>query len=285
MVLSKKKTTKRQSLSSCLSSPFPKGVFFSDRRKKMKQKNEKKKREKKKNKKAPPRVPIVSLGILSRIKSSLCRIYQKKNQRETTHKKSARASKRKRERKGESRHVVAAPPTTRTSSPTTTTTTTMSARRRTMSMGSSCAFVRATKSRGTRGSAGGRRSAPSTVRVVSEGTGRFIVGGNWKCNGTRASVKELVETLNKNVPQIEKNCDVFCCPTFLHLPYVKENLDSRFSVCAQNSWVEADLVDPEHHYVRRPERLPGRFPLKCWKIWKCRSCYSATASRRFRRNG
>ena len=40
----------------------------------------------------------------------------------------------------------------------------------------------------------------------------------------------------------------FCCPTFLHLPYVKENLDSRFSVCAQNSWVEADLVDPEHHY-------------------------------------
>ena len=143
--------------------------------------------------------------------------------------------------------LVAAPPTTRTSSPSTTTTAMMmSARRRTMSMGSS-AFVRATKSRGTRGSAG-RRRAPSTVRVVSEGTGRFIVGGNWKCNGTRASVKELVETLNKNVPNIEKNCDVFCCPTFLHLPYVKENLDSRFNVCAQNSWVEADLVDPEHHY-------------------------------------
>jgi len=86
------------------------------------------------------------------------------------------------------------------------------------------------------------------LQVVSEGTGRFIVGGNWKCNGTRESVKALVETLNKNVPNIEKNCDIYCCPTFLHLPYVKENLDERFNVCAQNSWVEADLVDPEHHY-------------------------------------
>jgi triosephosphate isomerase len=57
-----------------------------------------------------------------------------------------------------------------------------------------------------------------------------------------------VEALNKNVPNIEKNCDIYCCPTFLHLPYVKDNLNERFNVCAQNSWVEADLVDPEHHY-------------------------------------
>jgi triosephosphate isomerase len=93
-----------------------------------------------------------------------------------------------------------------------------------------------------------RRRRGELLQIVSEGTGRFIVGGNWKCNGTRESVKALVEALNKNVPNIEKNCDIYCCPTFLHLPYVKDNLNERFNVCAQNSWVEADLVDPEHHY-------------------------------------
>ena len=39
----------------------------------------------------------------------------------------------------------------------------------------------------------------------------------------------------------------FCCPTFL-LAIRERKLRLRFSVCAQNSWVEADLVDPEHHY-------------------------------------
>ena len=110
--------------------------------------------------------------------------------------------------------LVAAPLTTRTSSPSTTTTDDDDEREKTDDVdGVGVCFVRATKSRGTRGSAG-RRRAPSTVRVVSEGTGRFIVGGNWKCNGTRASVKELVETLNKNVPNIEKNCDVLLSDIF-----------------------------------------------------------------------
>ena len=50
-----------------------------------------------------------------------------------------------------------------------------------------------------------RRRRGELLQIVSEGTGRFIVGGNWKCNGTRESVKALVEALNKNVPNIEKN--------------------------------------------------------------------------------
>ena len=32
--------------------------------------------------------------------------------------------------------------------------------------------------------------------MVAEGTGRFIVGGNWKCNGTKDSVAALVKSLN-----------------------------------------------------------------------------------------
>ena len=37
-----------------------------------------------------------------------------------------------------------------------------------------------------------------------EGTRKYFVGGNWKCNGTMASVKELVQgTLN----QMEFNKD------------------------------------------------------------------------------
>jgi triosephosphate isomerase len=60
---------------------------------------------------------------------------------------------------------------------------------------------RAPTSLRARGRAAAARSTVVTPRrgslqVVAEGTGRFIVGGNWKCNGTKDSVAALVKSLN-----------------------------------------------------------------------------------------
>jgi len=60
---------------------------------------------------------------------------------------------------------------------------------------------------------------------------RLIVGGNWKCNGTVASVAELVEGLN----QIDcAGIDVFCAPVSIHLPRVLTTLQTGMDVCSQN---------------------------------------------------
>jgi len=60
---------------------------------------------------------------------------------------------------------------------------------------------------------------------------RFVVGGNWKCNGTMDSVLELVEGLN----QIDANgIDVFVAPISIHLPKVLTRLQTGIKVSSQN---------------------------------------------------
>ena len=67
--------------------------------------------------------------------------------------------------------------------------------------------------------------------------GKFFVGGNWKSNGTKASVAKLVEDLNAGT--VPSNTEVVCAPTFVHLQYVNDSLDaSKFQVSAQNCWVQ-----------------------------------------------
>ena len=56
---------------------------------------------------------------------------------------------------------------------------------------------------------------PATLRVVAQGNGRFIVGGNWKCNGTKASVEALVAGLNAG--DLADNVDVVVAPPFLYM--------------------------------------------------------------------
>lgn len=63
---------------------------------------------------------------------------------------------------------------------------------------------------------------------------QFLVGGNWKCNGSVESVKTLVSDLNAGT--IPADVEVVCAPTFVHLPMVQSSLDSRFQISAQNCW-------------------------------------------------
>lgn len=67
------------------------------------------------------------------------------------------------------------------------------------------------------------------------GHGKFFVGGNWKCNGTKDSINKLVNDLNAaNVPD---DIDIIVAPTFVHIEQVRSKLDKKFVMAAQNCWV------------------------------------------------
>jgi len=67
---------------------------------------------------------------------------------------------------------------------------------------------------------------------------KFIVGGNWKCNGTSEQVKKIVEHLNAaELPSVPDLVDVVIAPPFVYLPYTKDLLRKDVEVAAQNAWV------------------------------------------------
>ncbi|KAG3118266.1 hypothetical protein PI124_g3483 [Phytophthora idaei] len=62
---------------------------------------------------------------------------------------------------------------------------------------------------------------------------KYFIGGNWKCNGTRSSVRHLVGILNKTVVD-PSQVDVIVAPPSLHLDQVQQLLQRDIAVCAQN---------------------------------------------------
>ncbi len=79
------------------------------------------------------------------------------------------------------------------------------------------------------------RQSPYRLVVRMGSSGNFFVGGNWKSNGSKDSVSKLVKDLNSS--KFPSDVDVIVAPTFLHLPYVVDNIDPRYQVSAQNCWV------------------------------------------------
>jgi len=62
---------------------------------------------------------------------------------------------------------------------------------------------------------------------------RYLIGGNWKSNGTLSSNKQLVDALNKL--QVPNNTDVVVAPTYIHIPSVQQQLNNpSIQVSAQN---------------------------------------------------
>lgn len=81
-----------------------------------------------------------------------------------------------------------------------------------------------------------RRSHNSTRQVTSmAGHGKFFVGGNWKCNGTKESVTKLVNDLN--AADVPEDIDIIVAPTFIHLEQVQSGLKKPYQLSAQNCWV------------------------------------------------
>lgn len=62
---------------------------------------------------------------------------------------------------------------------------------------------------------------------------RFFIGGNWKLNGTRESIKQLVEVYNQG-GTIPSSVECVVAPTALHISYVMDNMRSDVQVAAQN---------------------------------------------------
>ncbi|KAH6694044.1 triosephosphate isomerase [Plectosphaerella plurivora] len=61
---------------------------------------------------------------------------------------------------------------------------------------------------------------------------KFFVGGNFKMNGTKSSIKEIVENLNK--ANLDPNTEVVISPPSLYLLSTRELLRKEVEVAAQN---------------------------------------------------
>ena len=62
---------------------------------------------------------------------------------------------------------------------------------------------------------------------------RAFIGGNWKCNGTLAQVRERIQMLNKAVP-FPANADVCIAAPSVHLPMCKEQFHPSVKVASQD---------------------------------------------------
>ena len=77
-------------------------------------------------------------------------------------------------------------------------------------------------------------AAPAPSASHAGGKRRPIVGGNWKCNpATASSLDELCRNFDGVAPYLDK-CDVYVCPSNLHVALVKDNFTPGVHVAPQN---------------------------------------------------
>lgn len=82
----------------------------------------------------------------------------------------------------------------------------------------------------------GRPKGSSSGEPPADGERKYLIGGNWKCNGTMASVKELINIFNDAGP-IPANVEVAICAPYIHIPLALSSLREDIAVGAQNSAV------------------------------------------------
>mmetsp|Transcript_8646 Transcript_8646/g.8625 ORF Transcript_8646/g.8625 Transcript_8646/m.8625 type:complete len:193 (-) Transcript_8646:229-807(-) len=63
---------------------------------------------------------------------------------------------------------------------------------------------------------------------------QFFVGGNWKSNGTQASVRELCEQVLNSASIDFSRVQVVVAPVFIHLKFARSLLRPEIAVSAQN---------------------------------------------------
>lgn len=85
-----------------------------------------------------------------------------------------------------------------------------------------------------------RGCSRSVVRCEASSKAKFFVGGNWKSNGTKASLKQLVDGLNAGASSFDPSrVDVVVAPTYVHLDFVSQHLDtSKYHIAGQNIWLK-----------------------------------------------
>lgn len=88
------------------------------------------------------------------------------------------------------------------------------------------------------GASTNRPAGSSSGNPAKEGERTYLIGGNWKCNGTVESVKALIEMLNGAGP-IPANVEVAVCVPFIHIGTALTDLREDIAVGAQNCGVNA----------------------------------------------
>jgi len=83
-----------------------------------------------------------------------------------------------------------------------------------------------------------RPQGSSTGEAAKDGERTYLVGGNWKCNGTVESVKELIKTFNEAGP-IPANVEVAIAAPFVHIGLCLAELRDDIQISAQNCGVNA----------------------------------------------
>ncbi|KAM4636674.1 triosephosphate isomerase [Discoglossus pictus] len=63
---------------------------------------------------------------------------------------------------------------------------------------------------------------------------KFFVGGNWKMNGDKKSLGELIQTMN--TAKVNSETDVVCGAPSIYLDFARQKLDPKFAVSAQNCY-------------------------------------------------
>lgn len=86
----------------------------------------------------------------------------------------------------------------------------------------------------------GRPKGSSSGEPPAEGERKYLIGGNWKCNGTLSSVKELIKTFNEAGP-IPANVEVAICAPYIHIGTALSSLRDDIAVGAQNSAVSSKM--------------------------------------------
>ncbi|NWV37462.1 TPIS isomerase, partial [Alaudala cheleensis] len=63
---------------------------------------------------------------------------------------------------------------------------------------------------------------------------KFFVGGNWKMNGDKKSLGELIQTLNG--AKLSADTEVVCGAPAIYLDFARQKLDAKIAVAAQNCY-------------------------------------------------
>ena len=66
---------------------------------------------------------------------------------------------------------------------------------------------------------------------------KFIVGGNWKCNSTKASIKALTDEWNKDQDISFDGVEVVIAPPAVYCDYTRSVMRPDFQMMVQNTWI------------------------------------------------
>lgn len=83
-----------------------------------------------------------------------------------------------------------------------------------------------------------RPAGSSIGDETKAGERKYLIGGNWKCNGTIQSTKDIIKVFNEAGP-IPANVEVAICAPYIHLGLALSSMRDDIAIGAQNCGVNA----------------------------------------------